>query len=266
MNFLCGGRLGDLIHCLYVMYATYKVTGHPNNLYITNDTRYGGDKFVAGIEKTYEELKHLISLQKYIDKFEIYRNEIIQINLNSFRKSKKIGSADWTRMLSGIFKVPLYFEPWITLDESYYDPKYKDMVIIHRTMVVYHTGSAHVRYTHDFSLMLHNILRRNSGQCYFLSTDDNIYNAFNDTFGKYHQVPKITANTIDEILTIINSCKFFIGNQTSPSAFCVALHHPMLVEAVCIDNIYHFDEQYPRFYRYSENSVCIKNLDREIFL
>jgi hypothetical protein len=63
--YLMGGRLGDLIHLLYVIYVKYTITGIKGHLYITNDINLGGDSF-SNFENNYNDLYYIINNQQYI--------------------------------------------------------------------------------------------------------------------------------------------------------------------------------------------------------
>ena len=217
LNYICGGRLGDFIHAMYVIMCKYHQTGFKGHLYITDQLRWGGDGFSFNLVKTYNELVDIVVCQPYIASFSIYKDEKIDINLNTFRNYGRLYQDSWLEIMSNSFAVPLLEEPWITLSSSYKDPKYDDVVLIHRST---HRG----RHVPEFTDLLTIIAQHN--KCMFITCNIDEYNIF----PLKHLVPLELKSTISEMYTAINSCKFFIGNQSGPMAFAYSLFKPLLCE------------------------------------
>ena len=91
INFVSGGKTGDLLHNLMVVKSICETNNVLADLYITNVSLYGGDDFHFDIMKTYYDLEHFILSQTYVNSFHVLRDaDIIGdfINLNDWRVSK----------------------------------------------------------------------------------------------------------------------------------------------------------------------------------
>ena len=66
----------------------------------------------------------------------------------------------------------------------------------------------------------------NKNKCLFLTCSPNEYTGF----PFMNEVPLEKVDTLEEMYTIINSCKFFVGNQSSPLVMAVSLCKPCLAE------------------------------------
>jgi hypothetical protein len=217
-NYICGGMLGDLIHLLYVIYCKYHELGIKGNLYITNDRKWGGDVFRTRADNTHKELFTIITAQPYINNFSVYNDENITFdyNLNDFRKNPKLCYDTWLNALAYYFNFTVIETPWISLPTNYINNKYEDRVLIHRSIV---------RHYPPFLSILKRIIDNN--QCLFITNNINEYNSFpfkND-------VPLELISTLDDMYTGINSCKFFICNQSSPLAMAYSINKPALCES-----------------------------------
>ena len=91
INFICGGKTGDLLHNLMVIKLLCQTYNAKGILYITNNRIYGGDYFHFDMETTYNDLEPMIMSQDYIDSFHILNDEENIgnfVNLNQWRWSK----------------------------------------------------------------------------------------------------------------------------------------------------------------------------------
>lgn len=105
-DFILGGRMGDLIHMMYVVAHT----PGKHNLYITDRRDLHSDGFIYDLDKTVEELRPVLMLQDYVNSVQPYNGEDA-INLNVWRS--KAYSDNWTVLLSKMFGVPIVGEAWI---------------------------------------------------------------------------------------------------------------------------------------------------------
>lgn len=241
-NYVTGGKLGDLIHILYVIMTNYKTTKHKGNLYIDGNMRYGGDRFLTSVDVIYNELKNIISIQPYINKFEILKNNLPDnlINLNFWRNYTC--KMSWLEMLSFAYKIPILTHKYLTVYNKK-DDKFIGKILIHR--------SNH-RHTSYFPWL--EIVAKN--KCTFVTCDQSEYNNF--PFKNFVDVH--LCSNLDEYVDALNSCEFFIGNQSSPLAIAYALHKPMLCELTPVDSIHYvrLEKYHSQMFWISHNS---NNLD-----
>lgn len=246
LNYIVGGLIGDFIHCMYVIMCKYEATGYKGNLYITDDRNWGGDIFRRPIHQTYDELYDIVKAQSYIEKFSIYKNESIDINLNDWRKSSLLFGNSWLELLSHVYKTPLLEKTWITLDDSWTDPKYKDVILIHR---------ANRRFVPGFIELIEPILKSN--RCMFVTCDKGEY----DVFPLKHLLPLDLKSTMKEMYIAINSCKFYIGNQSSPLAIRYSLFKPCLCELIA-PIMYMNKQHYPDIYWFAPRNIHVTGMEK----
>lgn len=197
MNFLLGGRTGDLIHSLYVA----KHTPGKHNLYITDRRDLHSDGFALGLEKTYEELYPILMAQDYVNSFEIYTDQPIDKNLSMWREVAY--SANWAVMLSKKFDVPVMGGPWIN-----FVPTYKGVfgeTLVHCSVHEARRG----KWTGYIPQTDH----------YFIGNDAE-YAAFGYNMKRYQP------DNLNDMFEIIHQCTHFIGNQSAPLAIAHALDVP----------------------------------------
>ena len=210
LTYVSGGHVGDLIHVLYVIAANFIETGKKGILYLTENEKYKSEPFYMGIEQTFQDTLNLISSQVYIQDYEILTDETLLpntfINLNKWR------DAPFDRELLKVFQVtyclPLLTNPWLKVNTN---DIYKDYIVVHRSM---HRQSDLFPYK---QIVEHN-------KCLFICGDMEEY----ITFPYKSKLPVKLCKTIEEMAIIINSCKFFVGNQSCPLAIAYALKKPAL--------------------------------------
>jgi len=190
MNFILGGRLGDLVHMLYVI----KNTPGKHDLFITDRRDMHSDGFIYDLNKTIEELRPILRVQDYVNSVRPYNNES-GINLNLWRR--KAYTACWTNLLSDYFNVPINDEPWIRIKEQY--PVLKNKTVIHKSIMRQGIWEGQI----DDSFV-------------FVGTKEE-FEAFDKDIMFYEPVNLMI------FFIIINSCKRFIGNQSLPLAIAHAL-------------------------------------------
>lgn len=215
INYLCGGRLGDFIHALYVIMCNYKSKGIKGNIYITDNLAYAGDCFSCPLSQTFSELYPIVIQQEYIQHFSIYKDEHIDVNLNLFRHYPRLYHDSWLEIMANRFHVPLLEEPWIKITDK--NINYKDIILIHQS---HH----HSRYIPQFIQLMEMITYKN--KCLFITCNPVEY----DNFPLKHRIPLELKSTLEEMYDAINGCKLFIGNQSSPLAMAYSLGKPILCQ------------------------------------
>lgn len=222
--FVCGGRLGDVIHNLLVIKHFYELTKTKGILYITNDKKLGGDKFSSSIEETYNDIKPFILHQEYIEEFYLLpegeRPKDFN-NLNRWRRSPLFMKLSWIDILQDLHKIVYDYKPWIKFDKVDY---LSDIVLIHRSV-------NKNRHTDNFpwkSITINN-------KCKFITCDKHEW----DQFPFKDNVDLLLVDSFSELVKSINSCKFFIGNMSLPLAIAHSIGKPHLAELIEPDGIHY---------------------------
>lgn len=213
-NYIVGGKLGDLIHTMYVIMVINSVKKKKANLYITDNTIYGGDKFATSAETVYNELKSIILQQPYINNVYILDDSKpipYSMNLNAWRCYQIVYTTDWLYFLTSIYNIPLLPKQWITLTNQ--NNMFADKILIHRSVI---------RNLPTFPWM--DIVTKN--KCIFITCNLDEYNNFQ--YKEHVELYKCLDLT--SLFNAINGSKFFIGNQSSPLAMAYSLFKPMLCE------------------------------------
>jgi hypothetical protein len=227
INYLVGGRLGDFFQTLYVIKQKYKQTGKKGNVYITDKwEEYGGDVFREPLTKTYNELLPLIYEQEYINNFEIFNYQIDDfINLNDWRSKDNliVDNFPWIKLFNKVYLSDfndLTYEPWIKTSKNNHG--FNDLVVIHR---------APYRTTDKINWEF--LLKNNN--CIFVGFDWAQYLKF----PYKHLVGFHKIETISELCSILNTCKFYVGNQTGPTSIAHSMDIPRLIE-LCDEDAMHY--------------------------
>lgn len=227
--FLCGGRLGDLVHNLLAIKSLYQQSGKKGILYITNDRKLGGDIFSYDIEKTYRDIKDFILHQDYIEEFHILKTgNLIReefTNLNKWRKSRFCMKRSWIDIICDQHQIALYDTKWLDFDK---DDRLKNTILIHRSLNPR-------RLTDNFPW--DNILSKNN--CQFVTCDPEEWNRFSYK----DKCTLLLCKDFSEFVTSINSCHFFIGNMSSPLAIAHGLGKPHLGELFYPDQIHYIGDK-----------------------
>ncbi|AYV85931.1 MAG: hypothetical protein Solivirus2_2 [Solivirus sp.] len=216
INFIVSGMLGDMIHSMYIPLLHYLKTGKKANIYITSDSKYGGEEFTMGVERTYADTKPLFLAQNYVASYSILDKEPKSyINLSAWRKSPFVYRTEWSFYLAQFYGLPRYpiatFNLPITVE-------YNDLVCIHMAL----PKRLHLKQVVDFPL--EKIIKQN--KCLFVSCNGAEYAHFASIYGEI--IPCVLCSSLMEIATYISSCKFFIGNQSSPFAMAYSFRKPCL--------------------------------------
>lgn len=213
--------MGDLIHALWVV----KNTPGIHDLYITDRRDLHSDGFIYPIDKTLEELAPIISGQNYVSTFQVYNDEPAT-NLNLWRRYAY--SASWTQLLSNTFGVPAAGGKWIEHPKD--RAEFSDKIVVHCSVHQARRG-------HHWPV----VMDKYEGQCVFVGTPEE-YQAFGYQ-PPFYQLPFYQPANLSEHFNIINSCKFFIGNQSAPLAMAHALDVPRLAMLNEVDKLHYVGEE-----------------------
>lgn len=263
INFIMGGKLGDLIQSLITVKGICNKSNKKANLYIYDI----GWEF--GINNVYKELYSIITQQLYINSFEIltdYELDVIQtptqnsliqifnknlieegyIDLGSYIRSPFLYKCCWSELYSKTFEFEIPSENnWLTYNQI--NDKLTDKVLIHRKH-----GN---RINENFPIDL--IHKEYGDKLIFVSSSENEYK----NFKLYNKIEFLKMVTLEDWFTSINSCQMFIGNLTGPTTISNALDKLRIVELPHTIDIYHTigEEKYSKkiFWYLNDN---IKNL------
>lgn len=222
LNYLFGGRFGDLIHGLVIPRYLYDTTGEKANIYIANI----GAEFTAGIETTYNELKPIMLQQDFVASFEIYATQKIDYHMYEFRNYPKLYTSCWTdvyfdRFLPG--ERPAKNYKWLK-----YDSAQNNSTIVSRAYLNSKTTDAY------------KYIIKQAKKTFFISPDEKRW--------KDSELSDCTelllVNTIEDIFSAINSCRIFLGDQSAHAAIAWALGKPRIVELNRLKSFYEYESKY----------------------
>jgi hypothetical protein len=236
LNFISGGKTGDLIHNMYAVKNICLKENKKANIFITDNLSFGGDNFHYPINKTYVDLKDFFEYQDYVNSFNILQSNIPNfINLNSWRTYFLFGRVNWSYLLSSLYNFTEDGSNWMKYSKN---DEYSDYIIIHRSL-----------HRHSTNFPWERIVREN--KCLFVTTDIREYESF--SFKDY--VEKEICEDINKLALVINSGKFFIGNMSTPLAIAHSLGVPRLTELFRYDEIFYIGEEknFNNYFYYSEN-------------
>jgi hypothetical protein len=196
---------GDFIQSLSVINENFYLTGKKGNLYISDG--YGGDVFRNGVQNTYNDTYPVIIKQNYINNYQIYNNEQININLNAWRNNPRLYNQNWYHTYTQTYNIQWGKHKWITTNK---DEKWKDKILINTTDYRWPNYL-------DFKL-----LNKDIKNVLYISSDIKQYEKFVQKTGL--NIPYIIVSTFEEICIMISSCKLFIGSLSGPLAIANAVH------------------------------------------
>lgn len=228
INFVSGGKTGDLLHNLMVVKSICETQNKRAILYITNVSSYGGDSFHFDIHKTYYDLEPIIMSQPYIESFHILSvDDVIgeYINLNQWRKSELLYKTNWINLLCDKFQINPPLEPWLIFNKK---EGLEDTILIHRSLHRNNNNFPWEKIVNEY-------------KCTFITNISTLHEY--DEFKFKNNVDLISCETFSDLVMSINSCKFFIGNMSTPLALAHCLGKPHLGELIFPDEIHYIGEE-----------------------
>ena len=227
-SYLQEGKLGDFIHSLVVCKFNWEFFGYKADLYISNNAGH----FEKGLEFTYNDLKPILEKQEWLNSFNIYNGEIIDVNLTRFRQSRFLYTTNWLEIYFKEFFDDMMPPPeysWIELEK---DETLSDTLLINRSMksMSEQTKGIYQGVLNEFEKKV------------FICFDELQYQNFplND------QCEMLRVNSLYEFFTKINGSKLFIGNQSGPMAWATSMNISRGIELLAtIDNVHYIkDKEY----------------------
>lgn len=225
LNFLHSGHLGDIIYSLPVIQELSKT--HSCSLFIQVnrpiDIVYhnhpAGNVFLT--EKIVDKLFPLLQKQTYLKEVKKYDSEDIHINLDEFRNlplDLKFLTTRWYSQFTGVF--PNLTEPFLQVEEH---PFLKNRIVVLRSFR-WRNNFISYRFLSQYPDVLF-IGLRNEYEAFIEDVPTAVYHDPSDFL---------------EMAQIIQSCRFFIGNQSFAFSLAEALKVPRILEACP-----HFPVVYP---------------------
>jgi hypothetical protein len=234
-NFLLGGRMGDFIHMLWVV----KNTPGKHDLFVTDRRDLHSDGFIYPLEDTIKELEPILMQQDYVNSVSAYNDEDV-INLNLWRRHAY--SDNWVNLLSKTFGVPVNSGPWVHLVTK--SDEFSDKVVFHQSANPDRRG-------HHWQIVIDKYI-----DAVFIGSNEE-YQAFG------YKVPHYLPNDLMGYFIAINSCKFFVGNQSAPLAIAHALGVNRLAMLNEVDRKHYVGEErtYNNFYWMCKNDMYFEGIN-----
>ena len=258
ISILIGPRLGDFLYSLCIPSYIYETLNKKSNIFICE----GKEKFRQGLKKTYNDLKKIMYNQPYVNQFNIYKNEKIDIDMTSWRRGK-LNEIDWknakkNKLTWNEFYFKIYFNNIPPTKEIINIPifkkisKYKNWLIINRAKYIpkpsrvppalFYTEYFNTPQEHDNSLRNKYPQEKLRGKSIrdlyleYINQYKNVGFIFYDEqqyeeFPLKNKVKPIKAKNLEHMINIIGSCDKFIGSQSAPLAIAHSLNVKRVVEA-----------------------------------
>ncbi len=236
ISVLISGKLGDLIHSLYVCNVLHKHFANKCVIYMTDSV----EPFENGLKNTFMELYESIKMQPFCEEFKIWHGEPVEVNTTLFRRSNLLYKTCWREIFNENFDTPIITGAWL----EYHSPKIlNNTLIISRRYKLPMSDTAknvYLKYIEQFDNVI------------FLGSQHDY-----DLFDLKTYCQLVTPLTIDDWLFYIKSSGLFIGNQSSPLAMALALDVNVIAELFprnIIDYIHYVgEEKYSQKFNYFIN-------------
>lgn len=208
-----GGKFGDFIHSLVFCDYLHKFFSTKVDIRIENVE----DVFFKGPLETRNDFHSLIMKQPYVNSFEVYTGEPVDVHLYKFRHSPLLYKAGWTDIYVKTFlglTVRLKDNVSLVADKL---EEYKDTVVIHQRPD---------KVNKDAYSVYEKVI--DSHECIFLTQEKDWY----EQFPMKDKVKMVIPTSGENLVSILNSCKYYVGNQTAFTAISHILNTPRLIECV----------------------------------
>ena len=227
INYCSGGLLGDFIHNLSVINEIYIKTCRKGNLYLQNGCGnphdfIQGHAFSLGETFTFNDTYPVISKQPYIKNFNLFGNEIIDVNLNTWRINPVM--INWYINFKKYFDVEWGTHKWLTVPN---DSVWNNRVLINTTIYgfPYDFGFGQMLNEQGISQRINfqELVNLYGESLIFIAMEIHSYNYFIERTG-LTCIPFYKVSSFTELTIILNSCKKIYGSFSAPLAVAGALH------------------------------------------
>ena len=174
-----------------------------------------------GIEHTYKDTYKIIKKQFYINEYEIFSNQKIEVDLNSWRKlvttilNKRINE-----IYSNEYGINWGINKWLFFDIT--NPYFSNKVLINTTKTRFPNSSIRFNFVFNGSnLNFSNLQNEYGSNLIFIGNNEEEYEYFKEKTGMIIEYYK--PNDFLELCTAIASCKLFIGSYSAPLAIASAM-------------------------------------------
>lgn len=215
-SFKHSGQSGDIIYSLPAI-ASFN---EKSNLYLQLNVKanlYEGAKNPLGNvflnDNMFNFIAPLIEKQDYIEKIDIYKNQKIDIDLDQFR-TVPINPAMGALTKRYFYFVNNFYDlssPWLKVYES--EESLKDKILVCRS-----ERYRNEKLNYSYLQIYKNVV--------FCGIDDE----WADFKRRVPNAERIIAKDAYQLAVYINSCKFFIGNQSFPFSIAEGLKKERLLE------------------------------------
>lgn len=204
-TYLSGGKIGDFLQQLSVVYERFLLDNKPAVVYICER----GDTFRHGVHRAYTDLTPIMSRQPYIKEFKIHQGEPYDFDLTRWRNHidhdnyltsmKKEYNVDWGKN-RWLLNIPI-------------DPNWRDCVVVNTT---------HYRFPDEINWQSFFEKKKTV----FVGFEKDEYIHFKRLI-RHHNTHFYCPSSLFEMCVIIASCKLFIGSLSAPLSLAFGLHVPL---------------------------------------
>jgi len=205
IRYISGGLLGDFIHQLSVVKELYDKTGRKGILYISDIAR-PNEPFSFGLEQTYKDTYPFISVQSYIESYEIHQNQPYDINLSSWFLNQPLYINNWKKIFSDEYKINWCSTPYLTFKIN---TQFTNSILISSSIKRFNKNI-------DYNKLVELLPTKPI----FVTSQVEEYTYFKEQTGI--ELEAYYFKELNELYSAIYSCKLFIGNLSSPMTIAEA--------------------------------------------
>jgi FkbM family methyltransferase len=224
IDYLAGGKLGDFIHQLSVVYEKFLQTGQKGRIFMSENI---GDPFQRGVVETHKDILPLIGDLPYIESLHVHNGEKFHFNLSSWRAQPDMHKYSWQDIFFISYDVAWGRNAWIstTVNEDL-----KDVTLISTNPARWN------------SIDWNGLFDKIAGPIMFLNINENEFEHFCKETKR--NIPAVKCKTFSEIAIAIQSCKMLIATLSMPLAIADGMKKNRL--AIMPPSNYFFDNSISR--------------------